>query len=198
MATRDNPRTSTARRAVSKTSSGPAASGGAKAQAEFQQYKARMAAAGQGQGPGHPPVPGQGPGGAPVYMVPVGIPQGGYQPGGAMPGWAIPPSLASLTQNMAGPGNYASAMVGPGVAAAGSLAERLWSSLGLGLDVLNTALAGSARMLSGLYGGGAYGSDVYGSRHGHGDHGCGCGCGCGSSCCDEDCCGCNPSVGRCC
>jgi hypothetical protein len=76
------------------------------------------------------------------------------------------------------------------------LGDRLGTTLRLGIDVINMALAGSLRML----GGAGYG--------GH-EQDCGCQCGCGGhtrqeSCCGDDCCGsyerdcCTPSVGSCC
>src|SRR5207342_8768 len=118
MANRDNPKAS-ATGGTPSDSSAAAAQGSAKAQAEFQRYKARMAAT-QGPGAGQGPGPGQG---NPVYMVPIGYPQ----PGG-VPGWAFPPSLAPLTPT-AGVGGLGPALIEPGVVAAGSLAERLGSTL---------------------------------------------------------------------
>jgi hypothetical protein len=160
----------------SATPAQSAPQGSARAQAEFQHYKARLAA---GQG-----APGAG--GNPAYAVPLGF----VPPGGAMPGWALPPSLTVLPQ-AAGMGGFGPAMLPAGPMVAGSLAERIGSSLRLGLDVVNAVLAGSARVLDGMYGG-----------YGYPEAGCGCGSCCESCCCSDCCgcggCGCTPSVGCCC
>lgn len=140
-----------------------------KAQAEFQKYMKRMQE-----------------GGAAFFM-----------PGGeGMPGWAVPPSVAM----MPGPGGHGffAAMPQAGTFPEGSLSHRLGSTIRLGVDVINAALAGSVRILNGIAG--AYGGEQYG--HGYGHAGCGCGCDCcGDDCCGVDCCGCeccNPGVGTCC
>lgn len=85
-----------------------------------------------------------------------------------MPGWAMPPSMGALP-------NYPSAnhFAPPGVMRPhpmGSLTERLGSTLRLGVDLLNAALARGTSML----GGGAMQWDA---------HGCGCDR-CGHDCCD--------------
>jgi hypothetical protein len=94
-----------------------------------------------------------------------------------MPGWAMPPSMGALP-------NYPSAnpFAPPGVMRPhpmGSLTERLGSTVRLGVDLLNAALARGASML----GGGAMQWD---------SHGCGCGSDrCGYDCCDamaSECC----------
>jgi len=106
---------------------------------------------------------------------------GFIMPGGPSgPGWAVPPSVAML------PGGFA-----PQHHPEGSLTTRLGSTLRLGVDVLNAALAGGVRFLNGVSGA-AYGE--YGAEGG-------CGCGCADNCCGSDCCGCEccqPGVGNCC
>lgn len=159
------------RKGTGETSSTPpaaAAPGVTKAQVEFQRYKARLAA---GQ-------PTAGVGRNPVYAMPVSF-------GGGMPAWAVPPSLAMLPQPQ-GMSALGPAMIGPGAMAAGSLVDRIGSSLRLGLDVVNAVLAGSARILDGMYG-----------RYDYDEMRCG-GGSCCESCCNECCSCCNPSVGRCC
>jgi hypothetical protein len=84
----------------------------------------------------------------------------------------------------------------PGIGGAGSLLSQLGSTLRLGVEVVNAALAGSARMLNGMSG------LSYGAEPGWYPGGCGSDC-CGQDCCGQDCCGgcepcCEPSVGRCC
>ena len=113
-----------------------------------------------------------------------------------MPPWTLPPSF-SLPQP---PQGWAGMLPQPGVVqpaplAVGPLGDRLGSTLRLGIDVINMALAGSLRLLGGYAG----------HDHGHGGH-CGCGghghvehCG-GYDCChvyEHDGC-CTPSVGNCC
>jgi hypothetical protein len=97
--------------------------------------------------------------------------------------WAVPPSVAMMPRYVNGPG-----MMPPG-----SLVDSIGTSLRLGIDVINAALAGGVRMLGGF-------ADAY--RH----EGCGCekcrepSC-CEESCCEPDCCGCeccHPGVGSCC
>jgi hypothetical protein len=135
-----------------------------KAQVEFQKYMKRM----------------QAQGGIPGFMMPGGE---------GAPGWAVPPSVAMLPRG--GPGYFAP-MSPAGGFGEGSLTHGLGSTLRLGVDVLNAALAGGVRFLNGMTG----------AAYGEQDHaGCGCGCGCGDSCSGSDCCGCEccePGVGTCC
>jgi hypothetical protein len=153
---------------TSSTPSSAEASGVTKAQAEFQRYKARIAA-----GQVTPAA-----GGNPVYAVPVSF-------GGGMPAWAVPPSLTMLPHPQ-GASAFGPAMFAPSAMATGSLVDRIGSSLRLGLDVVNAVLAGSARILDGMYGRYEYDEMRYG-------------CGsCCESCCNECCSCCSPSVGRCC
>ncbi len=144
-----------------------------KAQAEFQKYMKRM----------------QAQGGIPGFMMPGGE---------GAPGWAVPPSVAMFPREGAG---YFAPMHSAGGFGEGSLTHRLGSTLRLGVDVLNAALAGGVRFLNGMSGA------AYGSRdHAGAGCGCGCGCGCGDNCCGSDCCGsdccgcecCEPGVGTCC
>jgi len=142
-----------------------------KAQAEFQRYMKRM----QGQQPG----------GAPVFMMPVG-----FHPGGEnIPGWAVPPSVAMMPQGPGASGFFA-AMPQGGAGGEGSLTHSLGSTIRLGVDVINAALAGSVRLLNGMSG----------MAYGHPEPGCGCNAcsgGSGTDCCGcEECC--NPGVGTCC
>jgi hypothetical protein len=151
-----------------------------KAQAEFQRYKKRME--------------GQQPGGAPAVMMPFVVPPGSE----GVPGWAVPPSVAMLPQGSGSPGFFATMPHG-GVPGQSSLTSSLGSTIRLGVDVINAALAGSVRLLNGISGA-AYG---YGEpAYGHSGCGCDAGCDCcGDDCCGYDCCGCeccNPSVGTCC
>jgi hypothetical protein len=139
-----------------------------KAQAEFQKYMKRM----------------QAQGGIPGFMMPGGE---------GAPAWAIPPSVAMFPRGSPG---YFAPMPSAGGFGEGSLTHRLGSTLRLGVDVLNAALAGGVRILNGVSGA-AYGEQAYEG----GGYGCGCGCGCGDSCCGNDCCGCEccqPGVGTCC
>ena len=161
-----------------KNSAAPADTASAsinKAQAEYQRYRKRM------QGQNH--------GGMQGY---VAMPAGNE----GVPGWAVPPSVAMLTN---GSGEYYAAMPQAGPHGQVSLSDSLGSTICLGVDVINAALAGGVRLLNGISGA-AYG-------HGeHGHHGCGCGCQssgdcCGDDCCGSDCCGCEgcqPGVGSCC
>ena len=143
----------------------PAAAPLSKAAAEFHRFKAARAAAASDAA--SPPAPG-----------PADVPTMG-----ALPPWAVPPSFA-LPQ----PG-----VVQPAPLAVGPLGQRLGSTLRLGIDVINMALAGSLRLLGGMgYGG-------YGCEPGYGG-GCHGGCGCMTDCCcvfEQDGC-CTPSVGNCC
>jgi hypothetical protein len=144
-----------------------------KAQAEYQRYLKRMQGQNQGGMQGHIAMP------------------AGHE---GVPGWAIPPSVAMLPH---GSGGYYAAMPPGGPHGQGSLTDSLGSTIRLGVDVINAALAGGVRLLNGISGA-AYG---YGER-GHGHHGCGCGGHCGGDdCCGSDCCGCEccqPGVGSCC
>lgn len=116
----------------------------------------------------------------------------------ALPPWAMTPSF-SLPQLPPGWGGMLPqpGLVQPAPLAAGSLGDRLGSTLRLGIDVINMALVGSLRLLGGI-------------GHGNHEHGDGGYCGCGSHSCAEhcgsyDCCCvfehndcCTPSVGNCC
>jgi hypothetical protein len=154
-----------------------------KAQAEFARYMNRIHA--------------QQAGGAPAFLMPMG-----YLPGGEMmPGWAVPPSVAMLP-HPGGVGGYAPPFPHGGGAGDNSLSTRLGSTIRLGVDVINAALAGGVRLLGGISGA-VYGHGDAGYGHEH----CQCpacreGC-CASECCGYDCCGgcdpcCSPSVGTCC
>jgi hypothetical protein len=152
-----------------------------KAQQEFQRYLKRVQATL--------------PGGGPAVMMPMG-----FAPGESMPGWAVPPSVAMLPHAPAS-GGFFVPMVPGGTPGDGSLLHRLGSTVGLGVDVINAALAGGVRLLNGIAGG----HPGFG-EYGHGQEGCGCeacrpSC-CDSGCCGSDCCGgcdcCRPSVGNCC
>ena len=145
-----------------------------KAQAEYQRYLQRMAKQPQGS-----TIPG-------YVAVPAGV--------DGMPSWAVPPSMATMMPGGAGVAMH------PGVPQQSSLTESLGSTIRLGVDLINAALAGGARVLNGMAGG------TYGYEH-SGHHGGGCGCGdCGCDCCADDCCGtdccgctcCQPGVGSCC
>jgi hypothetical protein len=149
-----------------------------KAQAEYQHYLKRMQGHNQGGMQGY-----------------IAVPAGNE----GVPGWAIPPSVAMLPNGSAG---YYAAMPQGGSHGQGSLTHSLGSTIRLGVDVVNAALAGGVRLLNGISGA-AYG---YGEQ-GHGHQGCGCGCNsCGDDCCGDDCCGhdccgcecCQPGVGSCC
>jgi hypothetical protein len=148
-----------------------------KAQAEYQHYLKR--------------VQGQNPGGMQGYIA--------MPAGEGVPGWAVPPSVAMLAH---GPGGYYAAMPQGGPhGGQGSLTHSLGSTIRLGVDVVNAALAGGVRLLNGISGA-AYGH----GEQGHGHHDCGCGCNSGCDCCGDDCCGsdccgcecCQPGVGSCC
>jgi len=154
-----------------------------KAQAEFQRYMNR--------------IHGQQQRGAPALMMPLGFPPSSD----AMPAWAVPPSVAMLPHAPGSPG-YFVAIPQAGGTGDGSLAGGLGSTFRLGVDLINAALAGGVRLLSG----------ISGTAHGYGQQECGhegCGCPacsqgcCGDECCGNDCCGgcdecCRPSVGTCC
>ena len=113
--------------------------------------------------------------------------------------WPSPPSF-SLPQ-MPMPQNWAGMLPQPGVVqpaplAVGPLGDRLGSTLRLGIDVINMALAGSLRLLGGA------GWQGYGQCH---ERHSGCHGGCGGGCGNYDCCCvfehegcCHPSVGTCC
>jgi hypothetical protein len=151
-----------------------------KAQAEFQRYTKRME--------------GQQPGSAPAIMMPFAVPPGSE----GAPVWAVPPSVAMLPHGWGSPGFFA-AMPHGGALGHSSLTSSLGSTVRLGVDVINAALAGSVRLLNGISGS-AYGFDE--QRYGYSGCGChsGCDC-CGDDCCGFNCCGCeccNPSVGTCC
>lgn len=120
--------------------------------------------------------------------------------GGTAPTWPFPPSF-SLPQP---PEGWLGMLPQPGILqpapqAVGAIGDRLGSTLRLGIDVINMALAGSLRLLGGFNPG-----NHYGYYHGHPGHGCTCG-GHGHDCGGYDCCCvfehdpcCTPSVGRCC
>lgn len=187
MATTRKPRQPAPAPPAAKTPAKPAAAGNgqSKAAAEFQRFKAARAAAAAAEGSAAPSPPSSGASGLPPPMT-------------GMPPWAMPPTF-SLPQP---PQGWAAMMPQPGVVqpapvAVGPLGDRLGSTLRLGIDVINMALAGSLRLLGGI----GYGQH----EHGYGGH-CSCGghagaghCG-GYDCCrvfeHDDCC--TPSVGNCC
>lgn len=141
-----------------------------KAQAEFQRYMKRMQA--------------QPAGAASAFMTPVSFLSGGE----AMPGWAVPPSVAMLP-NTPGSAGFFVPMTPGMMSGQGSLTHRLGSTLHLGVDVINAALASGIRLLNGISGEESCGCEACGGSD--------CGC-CGSDCCGgcESCC--RPSVGSCC
>lgn len=157
------------------------------AQTEFARYKAR---AGSPHGP-------MGAMGNPFPQT-VGFPQVGE----GLPTWAFPPSVAALSP-APGPGFFAPGVVPPGVAAAGSLTERLRTTLRLGADLLNAGLAGGVRVLGGFS---SAAHELGGWTWGHPCHDWyGYGCPCMTECACYDCCCllgaggyCQPSVGTCC
>src|SRR5437870_3746145 len=124
MPIRDNPKppdTPSGTQGASKDAPAPSDAspgGGAKAQAELQRYKARMAGMGPSAAYGAAGAPG-------IYMVPVAGPHAGAP----MPGWALPPSLAALSPF--GMGDSAAGGAQAGAAAAGSLLGQLGSTLRL-------------------------------------------------------------------
>jgi hypothetical protein len=204
-----------------------------RAQVEFDRFKARTSPGGgtrhttsgsfaRAAGSPASPFAAGGPfasGGPFAAGGPFASPAGGpFPPVAGMPSWAFPPSLAALP----GVGGFF-ASGAPGTSPPGSsIGDRLGTTLRLGIDVLNASLAGSVRLMSGLYGaassfGGAWpgASAGYGYACGCGGAGgCGCGCsggggGCGRcdpcrTCCGYDCCAilgdpcCKPGVGSCC
>jgi hypothetical protein len=190
----------------SETKPAAAPRGKTKAQEELDRFRARSAAAAA-------------PGGAPPSpfstAIPWVMPAG---PGGA-PGWALPPSVMPYP-GMPGMPSMPGMPAMPAMpAGTGGIGDRVGSTLGLGVDVVNQLLAGSVRLLQGLAGGAyGYAPQAYGGHGGGHGHGCGCGCDCGggcgcgggcdpclSDCCGYDCCGvmgaggcCRPSVGNCC
>jgi len=93
-----------------------------------------------------------------------------------MPGWAMPPSMGALP---AYPPGYPYAPPGPERPhPMGSLAERLGTTVRLGVDLLNAALASGVSAFGGIaaeYRPGPWG------EHGYGGH---CGCECGYDCCE--------------
>jgi hypothetical protein len=146
-----------------------------RAQAEFERFKARTGAT------------------SAPFVAPLG-----FTASGPVPAWAFPPSLAALPPTAGGAGG---GFPVTGIAA-GSLGERLNTTLVLGLDLLNAGLAGGIRLLGGLsgvatgLGAGAWpGPDAHHGAcdPGHGGHGaCDCCCVMGTH---GDC---QPSVGTCC
>ncbi len=158
-----------------------------KAQAEFQRYMKRMETQRLGSGGG--------------FMMPLAISTGNE----GAPVWAVPPSVAMLPHGSGGGPGFFAAIPSGDATGASLLTNSLGSTIRLGFDVINAALASSVRLLNGISGA-AYGG--YGEQ-GHMHSGCGChsGCDCGGhDCCSHDCCGydccgcecCNPGVGTCC
>ena len=104
-------------------------------------------------------------------------------PVGAVPAWSLQPAFAA-----AGPPGAA------GSSTTTSVMQGLGTTIRLGVDVLNAALANSVAMLGGA------------SRAWSSSYGCGCGCDDCCECCGYDCCCvmscrcgcCEPSVGTCC
>lgn len=176
---RPAPRASATGKTVSKASV-------SKASAKFQLFKeARKAAAAASEG--GTPTSSSRPSGA-----------GSSSPMTALPPWAMPHSF-SLPQPPQGWGCMLPqhGVVQPTPLAAGSLGDRLGSTLRLGIDVINMALAGSLRLLGGMgYGGQEHGC---GGHYGYDGHSCAKHCGSYDCCCvfeHDDCC--TPSVGNCC
>jgi hypothetical protein len=151
-----------------------------RAQAEYQRYMKRMET--------------QRPGSGPAFMMPFAVTPGNE----GMPLWAVPPSVAMLPHGTSSPGLFAPMPHG-GTPEQSSLTTNLGATIRLGVDLINAALAGSVRLLSGISGV-AYG---YGEA-GYGQSNCGhpaCGCHASCDCCCDDCCACeccNPGVGTCC
>ncbi len=172
-----------------------------KAQLEFDRHKAKYEAAQASRG--SPFAPGQG------SPMPPPLPQAAYYayaPQEASYGpvrWGLPPSMAPLPA-MPGAGAPIQGMPAGTVATAGSVGDRLGSTLRQGIEVLNAGLSGGMHFLGALSGA-AYGNVPWGAPYAGG---CGCGepshCHCQTydccDCCDAhsmDCC-CQPSVGNCC
>src|SRR4051794_38602260 len=107
-----------------------------KAQAEHQRYLKRM----QGQQQGGMQSGMQG------FMA---LPAGNE----GVPGWAVPPSVAMLPHGAKG---YYAVMPQGAPHGQGSLTHSLGSTIRLGVDVINAALAGGVRLLNGVSGA-AYG-----------------------------------------
>lgn len=165
-----------------------------RAEVEFERYKARtapQAAMGTMSG-SFPPATDMPQTAAYSHSFPLG--------GGTAPGWAFPPSLAVLPQ-AAG-----AAFATPGVAASGSLSDRLGVTLRLGIEVLNAGLTGGLHALGGLSSAASGLGALAWPHHGWDSHDCCCDpcateCGCYDCCCLMGCgcdCCCHPSVGNCC
>jgi hypothetical protein len=155
-----------------------------KAAAEFERFKAARAAA-EGATTGTTP--------SSTSTGATGLPP----PMTGLPPWAMPPSF-SLPQPPQGWGAMLPqpGIVQPAPVAVGSIGDRLGSTLRLGIDVINMALAGSLRLLGGYSGHAQHG---YGGQCGCGGHSGAGHCG-GHDCChvfEHDAC-CTPSVGNCC
>ena len=104
--------------------------------------------------------------------------------------WNVPLGVGMAHVRLGGPGTGDT--VRDVERAAGSVAEGLGTTVRLGVDLLNAALANSVKILGGFTG-------AYGAQQGYG---CGCepSC-CEPECCEPDCCGCeccSPGVGSCC
>ena len=147
-----------------------------KAQAEFARYKRRVEGAAAAEGP----------------AAPFGSP---LAPG-AIPAWSLQPALPLAGPPDAGGYGWRRAPAA-GVGATGSLVEGMGTTIRLGVDVLNAALASSLRMLNGV--GETVGLLTWGDDQdsccdccGHHGHDCCSGMSCGSCGC------CEPSVGTCC
>lgn len=107
-------------------------------------------------------------------------------PAGAIPAWSLQPGFAA-----AGASGGA-----PGTSAGTSVVQGLGTTIRLGVDALNAALANGIAMMGGA-------TRAWSSSYGYGhEGGCGCGCDdCGYDCCCVMSCGCGccePSVGTCC
>lgn len=153
-----------------------------KAAAAFQRFKAAGAAAAAATE-----------GSATSSAAPVGATPSPV----AMPPWPTPPSF-SLSQPPQGWGMLPQpSVVQSAPLAVGPLSDRLGSTLRLGIDVINMALAGSLRLLGGIGSGGH--EHCCGGVHGYGGHACAEQCGGYDCCCafEHDHC-CTPSVGNCC
>jgi hypothetical protein len=149
-----------------------------RAQAEFDQYRTRVAAAAA------PPAGFAGP---PAFSIGAGAPQG----------WGAGPTMMAGSP-WPGEGPYGGlglpygALPAPPPLPPNSLTDRLRYTLRLGVDVVNATLSGGLRVLGGVSEVATWAGSMYSAGRGGygGGHGGGCGCGCGGG--DSSCgCGCS-------